>query len=289
MISNVQFRRVKNDFQNRLKNDIRSIQSSKKVFIFTDKTRNIYEMEKSNYEKLLTDNITKIYKQSNNKVYNSITLEAKRIAKQLEIVGRVECMAKKPAYITLKDHKEYFNINQKCRLINPAKSELWKFAKTSVENINKTVREQLHCNQWRNTSNVIDWFQNITDKGNRIFIQFDIEEFYLSITKHLLLKGIEHVKLYTIITHQELDIILHSRESLLFFKNKPWEKGINESLLDITMGSYDGAEICELVGLYILSILRKVHGIQNVGLYRDDGLAYLHKISGPASDKYRKI
>ena len=55
MISNVQFRRVNNDFQNRLKNDIRSIQSSKKVFVF------------SQYEKLLTDKITKTYKQSNDK------------------------------------------------------------------------------------------------------------------------------------------------------------------------------------------------------------------------------
>ena len=62
MISNVWFRRVKNDFQERLKNDIRSIHSSKKVFIFADKTRNIYEMEKLNYEKHLSDNITKIYK-----------------------------------------------------------------------------------------------------------------------------------------------------------------------------------------------------------------------------------
>ena len=51
------------------------------------------------------------------------------------------------------------------------------------------------------------------------------------------------------------------------------------------MGSYDGAEICEFVGLYILG---RVNGIQNVGLYRDDGLACLHKISGPASDKIRK-
>ena len=161
MISNVQFRRVKNNFQNRLKNDIRSIQSSKKVFIFTDKTRNIYEMEKSNYEKLLTDNITKTYKQSNNNVYNSINLEAKHIAKELEIADRVECVAEKPAYITLKDHIENFNINPKFRLINPAKSELGKVAKTIVENINKTIRENLHCNQWRNTSNVIDWFQNI--------------------------------------------------------------------------------------------------------------------------------
>ena len=54
------------------------------------------------------------------------------------------------------------------------------------------------------------------------------------------------------------------------------------------MGSYDGAEICELVGLNILSFLGKVYGIQNVGLYGDDYLACLHKISGPASDKIRK-
>ena len=52
--------------------------------------------------------------------------------------------------------------------------------------------------------------------------------------------------------------------------------------------SYDGAEICELAGLYILSTLRRVYRIQNVGLYRDDGLACLDKISGPASDKIRK-
>ena len=144
MISNVQFRRVNNDFQNRLKNDIRSIQSSKKVFVF------------SQHEKLLTNKITKTYKQSNDKVYNCINLEAKHIVKNLEMADRVECMVKKPAYITLKDHKENFNINPKCHLINLAKSELRKVTKIIVENINKTVREKLHCNQWRNTSNVID-------------------------------------------------------------------------------------------------------------------------------------
>ena len=65
-------------------------------------------------------------------------------------------------------------------------------------------------------------------------------------------------------------------------------KTINESLFDITMGSYDGAEICELVGLYILSILGKVYGIQNVGLYWDGGLTCFHKINGPALDKIQK-
>ena len=143
-------------------------------------------------------------------------------------------------------------------------SELGKVAKIIVGNINKTVREKIHCNQWRNTSNVMNWFQNTTDKENCIFIELDIEEFYPSITEHLLLKAIEHAN----ITQQGLDIILHARESLLFFQNKPWEKTINESLFDITMGSYDGAVICELIGLYILSFLGKVYGIQNVGLYR---------------------
>ena len=139
-------------------------------------------------------------------------------------------MARKPAYITLKDQKENFNINPKCCLINPAKTELEKVAKIIVENINKTVREKLHCNQWRNTSNLMDWFKNTTNKGNCIFIQFDIEEFYPSITKHLLVKAIEHAKLYTSITQQELDIILHARKSSLFSKNKPWEKTMNHYL-----------------------------------------------------------
>ena len=85
--------------------------------------------------------------------------------------------------------------------------------------------------------------QSVTDKGNCIFIQFDIEEFYPSITKHLQVKAIEYAKLYTSITQQELDVTLHARKSLLLSKNKPWEKTINEPLFEIAMGSYDGAEI----------------------------------------------
>ena len=41
------------------------------------------------------------------------------------------------------------------------------------------------------------------------------------------------------------------------------------------MGSYDGAETCELVGTYILSQLQ--HLDINIGLHRDDGLAVAHK------------
>ncbi len=36
------------------------------------------------------------------------------------------------------------------------------------------------------------------------------------------------------------------------------------------MGSYDGAEICELVGLFISNKLGQKFGKENIGLYRDD-------------------
>ena len=43
------------------------------------------------------------------------------------------------------------------------------------------------------------------------------------------------------------------------------------------MGSYDGAETCELVGTYILSEITKIIPRENIGLYRDDGLAIINK------------
>ncbi|PFX27682.1 hypothetical protein AWC38_SpisGene7639 [Stylophora pistillata] len=47
------------------------------------------------------------------------------------------------------------------------------------------------------------------------------------------------------------------------------------NLFDVTMGTFDGAETCELVGCFLLSILTEKYG-QNIGLYRDDGLAALN-------------
>ena len=54
------------------------------------------------------------------------------------------------------------------------------------------------------------------------------------------------------------------------------------------MGSFDGAEICELVGLFILNHLGKRFGKENVGLYRDDGWAIIKSKSARLLDKTRK-
>ena len=39
----------------------------------------------------------------------------------------------------------------------------------------------------------------------------------------------------------------------------------------------DGAEVCELVGTYMLNLLSKKYNKNDFGLYRDDGLAILKK------------
>ena len=54
------------------------------------------------------------------------------------------------------------------------------------------------------------------------------------------------------------------------------------------MGSFDGAEVCELVGLYLLHHLAKIFGKEAVGLYRDDGLAILRNASCPDARRMRK-
>ena len=101
---------------------------------------------------------------------------------------------------------------------------------------------------------------------------FDVCEFYPSITEDLLKKALEFASQYDIITKQESDIILQAKKSLLFNKETPWCKRNTKSQFDVTMGSFDGAETCELIGLFILSELKPKYG-SCVGLYRDDGLA----------------
>ena len=60
---------------------------------------------------------------------------------------RVECLAKNPAFITLKDHKENFQANLTCNLINPSKSELRKVSKVKLEKINQALIKHLDVNQ----------------------------------------------------------------------------------------------------------------------------------------------
>ena len=55
------------------------------------------------------------------------------------------------------------------------------------------------------------------------------------------------------------------------------------------MGSYDGAEVCELVGLDLLNKLSIVIDRSSVGLCRDDGLAAINNANGQNLTELGKI
>ena len=157
--------------------DIAKIKSSNNLFVFADKTRNIYELDKPSYQKLYTENITKTYKKSDITQYNSINTEAKIIAENLGIDDRLERLAMNAAFITIKDHKDNFVNNSQCRLINPAKPELGKVSTLLLDDIDKRVRNATLVHQWHSTNDVIEWFKSIPDKNICTFIQYDIDEF----------------------------------------------------------------------------------------------------------------
>ena len=46
----------------------------------------------------------------------------------------------------------------------------------------------------------------------------------------------------------------------------------SDSMFDVTMGSHDGAETCELIRVYMLSLIATQFR-DEVGLHGDDGLA----------------
>ena len=54
------------------------------------------------------------------------------------------------------------------------------------------------------------------------------------------------------------------------------------------MGAYDGAEVCEIVGLFLLNNLANKFDKNSVSLYRDDGLALFKNINSHRKGKIRK-
>ena len=144
-------------------------------------------------------------------------------------------------------------------------------------------------NQWKDTSTFIKRFNSLNEKNKCSFLQFDIAESYPSISVELLSKSINHARRYSTISEEDTEIILQSRKSLLFSIEEHWIKRNDNEMFDVTMGSYDGAEICELVGLLILYRLGQLFNNANNELYRDDGLACFHAISGPQADSIRKL
>ena len=274
IVQNIEFKNSNNSFQKQLSTDVNKINKADKLYVAADKTTNFYKVDSDKYHNLMKQNITKDYKKSSPSSVRSNTLEDKKIADKLDISDRIDTTAQSQAFITLKDHMPNFTNKPTCRLINPCKSEIGKISKQVLGRINSKIIKATKLNQWKNTNEVIQWYNRINNKQKCSFIAFDVCEFYPSISEELLNNALSFASKYDNISDDEKQIIMQAKQSTLFNRGDPWAKRSN-SKFDVTMGSFDGAETCELIGLYLLSQLQYLD--INIGLYRDDGLASCHK------------
>ena len=165
------------------------------------------------------------------------------------------------SFVTLKDHKENFLNPPTTRLLNSAKNEIGKISKDILQNINKTLSEEIKLNERRNTEKVINWFKSIPNKHLHTFLMYDIQDFYPSIKEKLLWETIRFAKLCSFIINKDIDI---------------------------SMSAYNVAELCELIGIFMLPLLGKHISKNHIRLYRDDGLAILKNTSGSEAEKLKK-
>ena len=136
MINNIEFCRVENEFQNRMREDTKNIKKCGKVVMSADKSTNLYKISKSDYEQYLTNSITSDYKKVDSSKIDCIDKGAYDCAQKLQLADRIKKLETSEAYITVKDHKEDFNAKPSFRLINPSKQEIGKISKQLIEDIN---------------------------------------------------------------------------------------------------------------------------------------------------------
>ena len=196
--------------------------------------------------------ITSTYKKANENIKKRINEKGKEIVKNSfnNIIDKMDINAKSSCFITIKNHQENFLNHPKVRLINPAKNELGRISNTILDNINMKLFQATKINQWKNTISTIIWFNSLKNKHLMKLVMFDIKDFYPSITQDLLNKALNFSREYIYISKCDINVINHARKSLLFDGSNTWIKK-QGGLFDVSMGAYDGAKECELVGTYM--------------------------------------
>ena len=106
LIRSVETKKVKNNFQDKLRRDAEKVRSENKLYISADKTTNFYKLDKNTYNDLLKKNVTSDYKKTDMHTVDKSNQKQKEMVIKLDLEDRVFATAQKDAYITVKDHKD---------------------------------------------------------------------------------------------------------------------------------------------------------------------------------------
>ena len=110
---------------------------------------------------------------------------------------------------------------------------------------------------------------------------------YPNISERLFKDAVDFAKNYTAISEGDCEILFNARKQLITWDDSNWTK--KQGLFDISIGSYDGAECCDIVGLYILFHLKNEFPDENLSLYRDDGIGATAKHGAQASRLEKRL
>ena len=280
---NIKFRKIhSNKFQNLLKQSIRNVKTSKDMVISADKSHSLYKIPVPVYKKMLRNVVTETYKISSQNKVAQVNKDTLNLIQTHEagLETKVEVFTQTEAFISVKDHKNCFPQKVDVRLINPAKPQLGKITKIKLQTINSELRYKTKLNQLQSTNDAISWFNSLKYKKQRYFLIFDVVKFYPSISENILKKTFNWARTLVNIPSADEELVFMARKSFLFMNEQPWVKKENPTF-DVTMGSYDGAEVAEFVGLFLLNELSHILCIHDYALYRDDGIC---AVKGSRSD-----
>ena len=149
MTQRLEFKPRTNEFMDVLNEDIERIDNTDKVIVKADKTNNKYLIEKNEYLTLLEKNIHADYKKEDIKNVAKVVTEHQKVVTKLGLEERVFKTTPRTAFITVKDHKENFQNDPKCRLLNPTKPEIGRISKKILENVITVIREKSKLRQWK--------------------------------------------------------------------------------------------------------------------------------------------
>ena len=68
-------------------------------------------------------------------------------------------------------------------------------------------------------------------------------------------EALQFAKMQVNITQRDIEVVLYSRKNILYCNKIPWLK------------KEKNAEICELIGIFMLSLIGKKYDSENAGLY----------------------
>ena len=90
MIKNIEFRKIKCTFQTKLMPEIKKINESNELLIPANKSRNVYIIQKDDYNKYVRDSVTKTFKRSTANRVKNINYKSKLLVEKLAIDDRIE-------------------------------------------------------------------------------------------------------------------------------------------------------------------------------------------------------